>query len=192
MLVTPPPGRPAQRCADAGEVSGQAAAGQGQPAACGDAAYGSGELIGRLDSAGIHNGIKCQPPAAVTGHFAKDRFAIDLDARTVTCPAGITVPLRPGGRDRQDAQARFGAACATCPLASQCTTAKGGRTIAIGPHEALLAAARIRQQDPAWKADYRATRPEVERKIGHLMRRRHGGRRGRDTHFPRSERAELA
>ena len=26
---------------------------------------------------------------------------------------------------------------------------------------------------------YRATRPKVERKIGHLMRRRHGGRRAR-------------
>jgi IS5 family transposase len=35
------------------------------------------------------------------------------------------------------------------------------------------------QADPAWKADYRATRPKVERKIAHLMRRRHGGRRAR-------------
>ena len=33
--------------------------------------------------------------------------------------------------------------------------------------------------DPAWQADYRATRPKVERKIAHLMRRRHGGRRAR-------------
>jgi hypothetical protein len=155
------------------------AASQARPAVYGDAAYGSGDLIGRLDDAGIHDGIKCQPPAAVKGHFPKDRFAIDLGARTVTCPAGITVPLRPSGRDRQAGQARFGAACATCPLASQCTTARDGRTIAVGPHEALLAAARLRQQDPAWKADYRATRPKVERKIGHLMRRRHGGRRAR-------------
>ena len=31
----------------------------------------------------------------------------------------------------------------------------------------------------AWRAGYRATRPKVERKIGHLMRRRHGGRRAR-------------
>ena len=35
------------------------------------------------------------------------------------------------------------------------------------------------QADPAWQADYRATRPKVERKFGHLMRRRHGGRRAR-------------
>ena len=161
--------------------SGQAAApaaGDGQPAVYGDAAYGSGELIAQLDDAGIYNGIKCQPPAAVKGCFPKDRFTIDLDAKTVTCPAGITVPIRPAA-GRHAGAARFGAACRTCPLAAQCTTAKEGRTITIGPHEARLAAARIRQSDPAWKADYRATRPKVERKISHLMRRRHGGRRAR-------------
>ena len=42
-----------------------------------------------------------------------------------------------------------------------------------------LVRARTAQADPAWRADYRATRPKVERKIGHLMRRRHGGRRAR-------------
>ena len=165
----------------AGQDSGQAgapAAGEGQPAVYGDAAYGSGELLGRLDGAGIYNGIKCQPPAAVKGCFPKDRFAIDLDGKTVTCPAGVTVPIR-AATGRHAGTARFAAACRTCPLAARCTTAKEGRTTTIGPHEARLAAARIRQADPAWRADYRATRPKVERKIGHLMRRRHGGRRAR-------------
>jgi hypothetical protein len=164
-----------------GQDSGRpaaAAAGEGQPAVYGDAAYGSGELIGRLDGAGVCNGIKCQPPPAVKGCFPKDRFTIDLDAGTVTCPAGVTMPIRPA-TGRHAGTARFAAACRGCPLAAQCTTAKEGRTITIGPHETRLAAARIRQQDPAWKADYRATRPKVERKIGHLMRRRHGGRRAR-------------
>ena len=36
-----------------------------------------------------------------------------------------------------------------------------------------------RQKGPEWAADYRATCPKVERKLGHLMRRRHGGRRAR-------------
>jgi hypothetical protein len=75
--------------------------------------------------------------------------------------------------------AYFGAACASCPLAAQCTNAKGGRTVYVGPYEEQLARARARQHDPDWKADYRATRPKVERKIGHLTRRRHGGRRAR-------------
>jgi Transposase DDE domain/Transposase domain (DUF772) len=150
----------------------------GQPAVYGDAAYGSGELIGLLEEAGIVNGIKCQPPPAIKGHFPKDRFTIDLDGKTVTCPAGVTVPIRPA-TGRHAGTARFAAACRACPLAAQCTASAAGRTITIGPHEAQLAAARSRQQDPAWTADYRATRPKVERKIGHLMRRRHGGRRAR-------------
>jgi IS5 family transposase len=153
-------------------------AGGGQPAVYGDAAYGSGELIGLLDSAGIFNGVKCQPPPAVTGCFPKDRFRIDLDGNTVTCPAGITVPIRPA-TGRHAGTARFGAACRACPMAARCTRSRAGRTITIGPHEAGLAAARLSQQDPAWRADYKATRPKVERKIGHLMRRRHGGRRAR-------------
>ncbi len=72
----------------------------------------------------------------------------------------------------------FGAACRTGPLAARCTTAPYGRTITIH-YETQLAAARERQASPAWKAGYQATRPKVERKIGHLMRRRHGGRRAR-------------
>ena len=163
----------------ASPASQGAVPGKGQPAVYGDAAYGSGDLLEQVEEAGIDAGLKCQPPAAVSGHFPKDRFAIDLDGKTVTCPAGVTVPLRASGHKRHAAAARFGAACRTCPLAAQCTSAKGGRTITTGPHEARLAAARIRQADPAWKADYRATRPKVERKIGHLMRRRHGGRRAR-------------
>jgi hypothetical protein len=145
----------------------------------GDSAYGAGELLAQLDNANVHNGLKVQPPARIKGHYPKDRFAIDLDAQTVTCPAGITTTIRAQNHQRHAGIAEFGAACTTCPLATGCTTAKAGRTITIGHYEAQLAAGRARQTDPAWKADYRATRPKVERKIGHLMRRRHGGRRAR-------------
>ena len=54
-----------------------------------------------------------------------------------------------------------------------------GRRITVGPHEEQLARAGVAQRDPAWVADYRAARPKAERKIGHLMRRRRGGRRAR-------------
>jgi hypothetical protein len=92
----------------------------------------------------------------------------------VGCPGGATAPIRPAADGAGTAY--FGTACTDCPLRTQCTTAAGGRTITVGPHEATLAAARARQTDPDWIADYRATRPKVERKIGHLMRRKHGGR----------------
>jgi hypothetical protein len=160
------------------EAEAEAEAGDGV-AVYGDAAYGAGELLERLDNAKVHNGLKVQPPSAVKGHFGKDRFGIDLDAKTVTCPAGVTATIRGLNHKRKAGIAEFGTACASCLLAAQCTSAKTGRTITVGHHEATLAAGRARQTDPAWKADYRATRPKIERKIGHLMRRRHGGRRTR-------------
>jgi Transposase DDE domain/Transposase domain (DUF772) len=142
----------------------------------GDSAYGSGELVNRLEQAGAEANCKVQPPVSPGGRFSKDAFTIDLAGGTVSCPAGNTTSLRSFG----DGQiAKFAAACAGCPLADRCTNAKEGRTIYVGPYEQQLARARQRQSDPAWKADYKATRPKVERKISHLMRRRHGGRRAR-------------
>jgi hypothetical protein len=147
------------------------------PVVYGDSAYGTGELLARLEEAGATPMVKVQAPNAPAGHFPKDRFSIDLAAGTVACPGEVTVPLRPLGSG--GGQARFGRACASCPLVASCTTSPTGRVITVGPREDELARARERQRDPAWADDYRATRPKVERKIAHLMRRRHGGRRAR-------------
>jgi len=143
----------------------------------GDAAYGSGDNLERLARRGAVAMVKVQPPPAQQGRYSKDDFTIDLDAATVTCPAGQTVAIRP--RAGGGGQAGFADLCAACPLRPSCTTAAGGRTIKISRHERRLAAARTRQRDPDWQADYRATRPKVERKNAHLLRRRHGGRRVR-------------
>jgi hypothetical protein len=149
----------------------------------GDSAYGAGELVNQLEQADAEVNCKVQPPVAPGGRFSKDAFDIDLQAGTVNCPAGHTVALKAAG----DGQlAYFAAACAGCPLADRCTTAKQGRTIYVGPYEQQLARARARQSDPDWKADYKATRPKVERKISHLMRRRHGGRRARVRGKPKA------
>lgn len=114
--------------------------GEDRPAVYGDAAYGAGKLLARLEAAGAQIFTKVQPPTAPDGRFAKDRFTIDLDAGTVTCPNAVTVAIRvakTGG-----GTAVFGAACAACPLAAQCTGSAAGRTIMIGPYEAELARAR--------------------------------------------------
>jgi hypothetical protein len=152
-----------------------------QPAVYGDSAYGTGPLLASLHTAGIDPRVKIQAPVAPGGHFTKDQFHIDLAAGTVTCPAGHTAPIvyHPNPRHRHHGQASFGPACSSCPLQGQCTSAAAGRTITITAHEAELTAARARQADPARAADYRATRPKVERKLAHLVRRRHGGRRVR-------------
>jgi len=142
----------------------------------GDSAYGAGSVLDTLEHADARVMCKVQPPVAPGGRFAKNEFQIDLHAGTVTCPAGQTAILR-AVKDGQ--LARFALACQGCPLAARCTTSTEGRTIHVGPHEAALVRARARQTDPAWKADYTATRPKIERKIAHLMRRKHGGRRAR-------------
>jgi hypothetical protein len=164
---------------------GDLAAGEGEPGSeqaaqavvYGDSAYGTGAHLAWLHQHELTPMVKAQHPTAPGGRFAKDQFRLDLVAGTVTCPARVTVRIRParGGGGR----ARFGAACSVCPLRQACTTSVRGRVVAIHPREADLAVARARQRDPAWLADYRATRPKVERKLAHLLRRRHGGRRAR-------------
>ena len=145
------------------------------PVVYGDAAYGAGEVLAALTAAGAVSRVKVQPATGLGGRFTKDDFAIDLAAGSVTCPAGRRVPIRHG----YHTQAQFGRDCLACPLVARCTTSPEGRTIKITIHEALLAAGRVASRDPAWLADYRATRPKVERKLAHLVRRRHGGRRAR-------------
>ena len=143
----------------------------------GDAAYGTGPLLAQLEAAGVEVVVKVQAANAPGGRFTKDAFGIDLEAGRVTCPNQVGAVLRPNSAG--GAAACFGAACASCPLAARCTTAKNGRVITIGAYERYLARGRARGADPVWLEAYRATRPKVERKIAHLMRRRHGGRRAR-------------
>jgi Transposase DDE domain/Transposase domain (DUF772) len=143
----------------------------------GDSAYGTGTHLAWLEQQGFTPMVKTQVPTAPGGRFAKDQFRIDLQAQMVTCPARVTVAIIPARRG--GGRARFGAVCSVCPLRDACTTSVRGRVVAISPREAELTAARARQRDPAWRADYRATRPKVERKLAHLLRRRHGGRRAR-------------
>ena len=143
----------------------------------GDSAYGTGAHLAWLDHHGLTPMVKTALPTAPSGRFTKDQFRIDLQAGTVTCPARVTVAIRPARRG--GGRARFGPACSVCPLRDACTSSARGRVVAIHPQEAELTAARARQRDPAWLADYQATRPKVERKLAHLLRRRHGGRRAR-------------
>ena len=150
---------------------------QQAPVVYGDAAYGTGALLADLAQRGITAMTKVAAPTAPAGHFPKDRFRIDLAAGTVTCPARLKVPIIPARQG--GGVARFGRACAVCPLQASCTSSPAGRTVTIHPHETRLQAARARQREPGWRADYRAHRPTVERKLAHLLRRRHGGRRAR-------------
>jgi len=150
---------------------------ESKPEVYGDASYGTADLVEKLESAGVVPNVKVQPPSAREGMFSQDDFQIDTAAGTVRCRAGVRVSLRvlPDG----SSIAEFGGRCVVCPQRAQCTQSKSGRTIKLHPKHATLDRHRKRQRDEAWKKHYRKVRPRVERKIAHLMRRKHGGRRAR-------------
>jgi IS5 family transposase len=131
----------------------------------GDSAYGTGAARAALVQMKHTAIIKPIPlRAPVPGGFTSDDFSIDFDARTVTCPAGHTVAITPSGG------AKFETHCRSCPLRTQCTTAKRGRKLTISEHEHHLRAARALARTPQWQAEYRRHRPMVERSIAWLTR----------------------
>ena len=144
----------------------------------GDSSYGTASLVEHIEAAGAEANVKVQPPSPPkAGMFAQDAFEVDTTADTALCPAGRLVQIR--RRKDGSGLAEFGPACRDCPMRHRCTTSKSGRALHVHPKHDTLTAARKRQRDPIWKQHYRSTRPKVERKLAHLMRRKHGGRRAR-------------
>ena len=58
--------------------------------------------------------------------------------------------------------------CAVCPLRTQCTRSRGGRTVQVHPQEALLQQARELQRSPAF-AEVRRRRQVVEHRLARLV-----------------------
>ena len=132
----------------------------------GDSAYGTGEALTALAETGHEVLIKPWPTqSAVPGGFTIDDFAVDLTARTMTCPAAQTVPISPSGA------ASFGPRCTGCPLAARCTTARRGRMVKISKHFAVQREHRQVAQGAGWQDAYRQHRPMVERSIAWLTAR---------------------
>ncbi len=148
-----------------------------KPIVFGDCAYGDGETISSLEAQGFEAMTKVPAAHGRDGRFGKDDFAIDLDAATVTCPAGVVAPIRWAARG--GGLASFGPACTSCPLAPRCTTNRSGRTISIHPHEQILQRHKADQRTAEWQQAYTGTRPKVERKIAHFAARVWGGRKAR-------------
>jgi hypothetical protein len=133
----------------------------------GDMAYSDGDVREAVEAEGVELVAKV-PPVTNAGRFPKTDFTVDLEAGTVTCPAGETTsdarPVKDHKGRRADAYRFDAATCAACPLREQCTAGKGGRQIVVGRHHARIEAARAAQADPDTKALLRR-RPKVERKM---------------------------
>ncbi|MGH2837590.1 MAG: transposase [Thermoleophilaceae bacterium] len=115
--------------------------------------------------------------AVTEGRLSKRDFKVDLDAGTVTCPAGEVAEIRaePSGQRR----AGFAtAACRGCPLKNRCCPTQRRRQVLIAPEEELLIAACQALDDPATAEHLRRTRPRIERLLG-LAAHRYGARKAR-------------
>jgi len=143
----------------------------------GDSSYGAASVVERIEAAGAEVVVKVQAPSARKGMFSQDDFHIYLNAETAVCPNGVVATLLRSANG--SANANFGASCKQCPLRPRCTNSASGRTLNVHAKHEILQRSRLNQRQALWKTLYRTTRPKVERKIAHLMKRRHGGRKAR-------------
>ena len=144
----------------------------------GDTAYGTGPVRAELAARGVDVLAPVPEPPAKDGRLSKRDFHIDLEAGTVTCPAGEIAPIRtePSGQRR----ASFAkVACDRCPLRDACVApGRGRRSLQIAPDEALLIAARQALDEPRTAEHLRRTRPRIERLLG-LLASRYRARKAR-------------
>ena len=130
----------------------------------GDSAYGAGATRAAIRGAGHDPVIKPMPlQPAVPGGFTRDDFNVDHRARTITCPAGETVPISTAG------SANFGSRCTSCSHRAQCTAARRGKKITVTAHDHELVHARDAWRDRIVVDHYRRHRPMVERTIAWLV-----------------------
>ena len=136
--------------------------------AMGDTAYGDGVTRQAFADAGRKR-VARVPGRPDRHRFPKDDFVIDPAAGSCTCPAGRLTDA--AGRVHRLRAFQFdGSECMTCPMRSQCISAKGkkGRWVLIHPQEALLQEARALQQSAGYD-EYRACRVVVDHRLARLV-----------------------
>lgn len=115
-----------------------------------DRGYLASPTIAALHAAGV--AIRAKAWTSRNGdRFPKHAFTLDLGRGQITCPAAHTIAIPPGATT-----IHFPATiCQPCPQRTACTTARGGRSIALHPHEAFLQTLRTAQQTATGRAALR-------------------------------------
>ena len=147
----------------------------------GDTHYGAAELV-----RGVRRdmGVTLLAPPIVhrTTPFGRDSFHIDFDAKTSTCPEGVTTTshrtYRPKGHGSLRSIFRWSSEdCNRCPSRpSCCGRRKGGKSLQLHPFEPELRRIRALWNEPQTRQEYR-TRSQCERLVNQVVR--HGGRQAR-------------
>jgi transposase len=143
----------------------------------GDTAYGNGPVRSELAERDVDVLAPVPEGKVIEGRLGKHDFQFDLDAGTVTCPAGHTVQISTSKQGFRGANFTR-AMCRDCPLKPSCCPGRDRRQINLVEHEDLLLAARQALADPDTAEHLRRTRPRIERLLG-LLAGRYGARKSR-------------
>jgi hypothetical protein len=143
----------------------------------GDTAYGNGPVRAELAQRDVDVLAPVPEGKVVEGQLGKHDFEIDLEAGTVTCPAGHTVQISTSKTGFRGANFTRGT-CDGCPLKAACCPGRTRRQINLRDHEDLLLAARQALADPDTAEHLRRTRPRIERLLS-MLAGRYGARKSR-------------
>ena len=145
-----------------------------------DAGYFAGSHLEECASRGQQVVVSESRQRFLKDPYHKDRFIYDEQSDSFTCPQGQTlafvriqhangVPLR--------LYRASGAVCQACPAFRVCTRAKEiGRSLAIGPHDAVLRRHRAWMATSAAKEAYKLRKQLVEPVFG-IIKEQQGARR---------------
>jgi transposase len=166
----------------AGELIDQQPEGMRPERVIGDTAYGNVEVREELEQRQVEVLAPVHSSSPKEGALPKERFQIDLESDTVTCPEGKTTSIYKPRANRKttggERVARFAREnCEPCPLRQRCAPA-GQRDIRIRRREDLRQAALRALSDPAERDYLYRTRPRIERLLG-LIVHRYQGRKSR-------------
>jgi transposase len=140
----------------------------------GDTAYGDQATREALAGRQVDVLAPVPEPPAQEDRLPKRAFAVDLQAATVTCPAGQVAPIPARAQRSGERVVRFaGAVCAACPLKARCCPGPSGRQVRLLRREDLAQAGRRALAEPEGREHLRRTRPRLERLLGLLAHRYH-------------------
>ena len=139
----------------------------------GDSAYGDSETREQLQERKVEVLAPVPEPPPTAGRIGKRDFRIDLQAGTVTCPAGHRTRIGPPQRDGRRTAIFPDRLCHACALKLRCAPGRRGRKLDLRRREDLLQAGREALKDPPAREYLRRTRPLIERLLGLLTHRYH-------------------
>lgn len=137
-----------------------------------DTGYASADAFAKLSE----NGIDAYVPLQEDTHhkpgdpYAKERFIINVEAGTGTCPQGHPLRVqRWNGTNKSGSPIRTfrGTQCTSCPVQAQCTRSKY-RYVTVLLNERYRQAMRDKLNTPAGRRAMRLRRTTVEPAFGHI------------------------